>query len=125
MSDASTEAALREMSRTIGGLESTVENLVTTWRAQEATASAGRQALYTKFDTIQQQVGALNVKVDAAMKGLAEISPSVRAFEVARERAKGAQTLGKVLWAALISAGGLIGWMVAHWVKTGPPPSLH
>lgn len=122
MSEASTEVALREISRSLGGLESTVDNLVQTWERQEATASAGRAALYAKFDTIQTQVGALHVKVEMALKGLAEISPSVKAFEVARERAKGAQTLGKFLWAAILSAGGLIGWAAAHWVKVGAPP---
>ena len=39
-----------EMSRAIGGLESTVKTLTTTWQSQEAGASQGRRDLHQKFD---------------------------------------------------------------------------
>lgn len=125
MSDPATEAALREMSRTIGGLESTVKTLVSTWQSQEATASQGRRDLHQKFEALAEKVGAMAAKVDTAIKDITEIRPSVEAFESAKAQAIGAQKLGKWIWAALTVAGGGIGWMIANWITITPKPPLH
>lgn len=124
MSEA-TEAALREMSRSIGGLESTVKTLVSTWQAQEVNASQGRRDLHHKFDTLQVDVHNLGSQVAAALTDITEIKPSVKAFENAREQAKGAQKLGKFVWGALFGGGALIGWVIANWVTIMPKPPLH
>lgn len=125
MSDPATEAALREMSRTIGGLESTVKTLVSTWQSQEATASQGRRDLHQKFEALAEKVGAMAAKVDTAIKDITEIRPSVEAFENAKAQAIGAQKLGKWIWAALPFAGGGIGWAIANWITIAPKPPLH
>lgn len=125
MGDPATEAALREMSRIIGGLESSVKTMVSTWQSQEASASQGRRDLHTKFDTLADKVSGLSSKVDAMGKDLTEIKPSVDAFKNAKEQAIGAQKLGKWIWAALPFAGGGIGWMIANWVSITPRPPTH
>jgi hypothetical protein len=125
MSDQNTEAALREMSHSIGGLQSTVTSLMTMWQQQEQAASQGRRDLHQKFDVVVKDVAGLTVKLDAAVKDITDIKPAVRAFENAKEQAKGAQTVGKMIWAALIAAGGLIGWALANWITIGPKPPLH
>ncbi len=122
MSDPATEAALREMSRSIGGLESTVKTMVSTWQSQEASASQGRRDLHQKFDALADKVTGLAGKVDAAIRDITEIKPSVAAFEDAKAQAIGAQKLGKWIWAALPFAGGGIGWMLAHWINITPKP---
>jgi outer membrane murein-binding lipoprotein Lpp len=120
MSDQSTDTALREMSRSIGGLESTVKLMVSTWQQQEASASQGRRDLHSKFDTLAEKVSGLGSKVDTAVKDINEIKPSVQAFETAKEQARGAQKLGKWIWAVLTLSGGAIGWMLANWITIGP-----
>ncbi len=119
------EAALREMSRSIGGLESTVKNLMTMWQQQEQSASQGRRDLHQKFDTVVKDVAGLTVQVQEAVKDLVEIKPAVKAFENAREQARGAQKVGKWIWAVLTLSGGAIGWMLANWITIGPKPPLH
>jgi outer membrane murein-binding lipoprotein Lpp len=129
MSDPETEAALREMSRSIGGLESTVKSLVSTWQSQETNASQGRRDLHTKFDALSEKVTGLTAKVDTAIRDITLIKPSVQAFENAKEQAIGAQRLGKGIWAALLFLGGGSGagltWVIANWVTIGPKPPLH
>lgn len=124
MSDPSTEAALREMSRTIGGLESTVKSLVQTWQTQEASASQGRRDMHQKFDAVRLEWAGLAASVANAVKEIDEIKPSVRAFENAKQQAKGAQFIGKFIWAGLPIGGGVLGWMIAHWISLGPKPPL-
>lgn len=124
MTDVSTEAALREMSRTLGGVESTVKSLVSTWQSQEASASQGRRDLHQKFEALADKVSGLSAKVDTAIKDITEIKPSVQAFEDAKQQAKGAQTLGKIIWAILGFGGMGIGWVLANWISITPkiPP---
>ena len=125
MSDPDTEAALREMSRSIGGLESSVKSLVSTWQAQEASASQGRRDMHQKFEALRNEVHAMATQVAGAIKDIADIKPSVQAFENAKAQAKGAQTLGKVIWGILLFAGGGIGWVLANWITITPKPPLH
>jgi outer membrane murein-binding lipoprotein Lpp len=125
MTDATTEAALREMSRSIGGLESTVKTLVSTWQSQEASASQGRRDLHFKFDALSEKVSSLSAKVDTAIADITDIKPSVEAFETAKAQAVGAQKLGKWIWAGLAAGGGALGWMLANWITIGPKPPLH
>lgn len=129
MSDPATEAALREMSRSIGGLESTVKTLVSTWQAQEQSASQGRRDLYVKFEALRADVHGLAGQIAGALKDIADIKPSVDAFDNAKQQAIGAQRLGKWIWAGLggtgLLGGGGIGWALANWISIGPKPPLH
>jgi hypothetical protein len=122
MSDDATQAALREMSHQIGGLEATVKTLVSTWQSQEATASAGRTNVHTKLEAIGEKVTVLTGRVDEAIKDITEIKPSVEAFENAKTQAIGAQKLGKLIWLLLTFAGGGIGWAIANWITITPRP---
>lgn len=126
MSDPATEAALREMSRTIGGLQATITTLVSTWQSQEAQASQGRRDLHQKFDNLRDDVHEIGSQVSGALKDIAEIKPSVQAFENAKQQAKGAQTLGKIIWAILGFGGVGLGWVLANWISISPklPPQL-
>lgn len=125
MPDGNTEAALREMSHSIGGLESTVKNMMTMWQQQEQAASQGRRDLHQKFDSVGKDVAGLTAKVDRAVQDITDIKPAVKAFENAKEQAKGAQKLGKIVWAVLFGTGTLIGWVIANWITISPKPPLH
>jgi outer membrane murein-binding lipoprotein Lpp len=122
MSEDATQAALREMSHQIGGLEAIVKTLVSTWQSQEATATQGRANLHAKVEALGEKVSTLASRVDVAIKDITEIKPSVEAFENAKAQAIGAQKLGKWIWAALPFAGGGIGWAIANWISIGPKP---
>lgn len=124
MTDGSNEAALREMSRTIGGLESTVKSMLQTWQSQEAAASQGRRDLHMKFDNLSDKVTGLASKVDIAILDITAIKPSVEAFDNAKQRAMGAQTLGRWIWGLLLLMGGSFGWVLANWITISPkiPP---
>jgi hypothetical protein len=125
MNNPDTEGALREMSRSIGGLESTVKTLVSTWQSQEVTASQGRRDLHQKFEVLRNDVHSLAGQIAGALKDIADIKPSVHAFENAKEQAIGAQKLGKIIWGALFFMGGGVGWMIANWITITPKPPLH
>ena len=116
MSDPDTEAALREMSRWIGSSRHRCGSLVQTWQAQEASASQGRRDLHQKFEALRGEFHAVATQVAGALKDIADIKPSVQAFENAKAQAKGAQMLGKIIWGILLFAGGGIGWMLANWI---------
>ena len=120
MTDASTEVALRDLSRIVGGLESTVKTLVSTWQSQEATASQGRRDLHQKFDNLRDEVHVVATKVTSALDDIAEIKPSVEAFDIAKHRVEGARTLGKMIWLAIGGLSGLFGYMLANWISIGP-----
>ena len=125
MTDPSTEAALRDINRSIGGLESTVNSMLETWRSQEANASQGRRDLHQKFDAIRIEVATLSANVTGAVADISELKPAVDAFKDARQQAVGAQKLGRWIWAALFASGGIVSWAIANWITIGPKPPLH
>jgi len=114
VSDPDTHAALRDMARSIGGLESTVKTLVETWRNQEQAASSGRRVLHEKFDQLQSEVHRFSSLLADAVSDIAVMKPTVEAVEQAKQRAIGAGMLGKALWAigGAMVAGGL--WLLSH-----------
>lgn len=57
MSETDAQAALREMARSLGALESTVSGLVTQRRQQDEKASQGRRVLHQKNDALRQCPG--------------------------------------------------------------------
>ena len=114
MNDPDTHAALSDMARSIGGLESTVKSLTSTWQAQEEAASSARRELHRKFETLSEKVSGLTNKVEMILGDLVDIKPTVAAVEMAKQRAIGAGLLGKLLWAVgggLIAAGA---WLISH-----------
>jgi uncharacterized protein YukE len=130
MSDDATQAALRDMSRSIGGLESTVKSLVQTWQSQETLASQGRRDLHQKFDALRLDVHSMATQVAGALTDIAALKPSVDAFEDARTEARGAQKLGRRLFAGIGAIGTLIGaalgWALTnYWIAIGPKTPLH
>ena len=63
--------------------------------------------------------------MDAAVKDIGEIKPSVEAFENAKQQAVGGLKLGKAVWLALpFGGGGLIAWLLAHFLGGGPKPPI-
>jgi hypothetical protein len=62
-------------------------------------------------------------KVDKALGDLAEMKPSVEAFENAKLQAIGGLKLGKLIWVALpFGGGGLAAWLMTHWMAGPKPP---
>ena len=77
-----------------------------------------------KFDNLSDKVSGLASKVDIAILDITEIKPSVEAFDNAKQRALGAQTLGKIIWGLLGFGGLAMGWVLANWITISPkiPP---
>lgn len=108
--DADIQAALRDMSGTIGGLKSTVDSLASQWARQETAASDGRARLHSKVEAVQNSVTTLSGRVDNLSDKVMLIEPSVKAYEKETLREEGAKRLGLKLWGALMAATGLLGW---------------
>lgn len=120
MSDADTQAALREMSRSIGGLESTVKTMVTTWQSQEAVATQGRRDLHQKVDALRGELHDMGSTLAGAIRDIAAMKPSVEAFENAKAQALGAQKFGKWLWGIAALVSGAVGWILSNWITITP-----
>lgn len=108
------QAALREMSRSIGGLESTVKTLVDTWRNQEQAAASARRVLHDRFESLQGEVHGFSAQLTGVLRDIAEMKPIIDEVETAKQRAIGAGMLGKALWATggAMIAGGI--WLLSH-----------
>jgi HAMP domain-containing protein len=78
------QAALREMSRSIGGLESTVKSMVQTWQLQEAAASQGRRDLHAKIDAVGGETTRMAAQLEGALRDIAAMKPTVEDFKTIR-----------------------------------------
>jgi uncharacterized protein YoxC len=122
------QAALREMARTIGGLESTVKGMVQTWQSQEASASQGRRDLHQKVDALRDEFHAhqtdlhdMGTQIAGALKDIAEMRPTVDQVRSAREQVTGAVVAGRwlsrgVYWIAFALTLG-VGWVLSNWIN--------
>lgn len=126
--NADIQAALREMSGTIGGLKSTVDTMLHTWQSQETNASAGRRDLHQKMEALRQEVTKLTADVTAAAKDITDIKPDVQDFRNAKQQAKGMEKVGKWLFGGIgvfgTMIGGALGWAVSNYITIGPKPPL-
>lgn len=111
-----TDGAINEMSRILGGLQAeikagkdAIDNLNRVWGERERDASNGRQIIHGKIDSMQKEVTMLSAEVENVSKDLTEIKPAIDTFKSARERALGAQHMGKLIWGAFLALAGLAG----------------
>lgn len=114
----SIQAALRDMAKSIGGLESTVKSLTTQWRDQDEKAALGRRDLHQKIDALVDDLRKLENLVKEALDDIAFMKPVVEKVTAARERANGALNAGRwVYWLVFGSGGGAAVLLVAsHFV---------
>lgn len=128
MSDSDTQAALREMARSIGALESTVKTLTATWQQQEQSASSGRRELHQKVDALRNDVSAkvdgmrddmtvMGAQVATAIKDIADMKPIVEGVKNARQQVIGASKLSRWIWGAAIFISGGAAWVIAKYLN--------
>lgn len=122
----STQAALLEMARSIGGLESTVKTMVATWQAQELSASQGRRDLHQKVDALradlhlhQSDLQSMGGQIAGALRDIADMRLTVDAVRAAKLKASGALTAGRwFYWLVFGSGGGAAAlWIASHFFK--------
>lgn len=108
------DGQVHQISAEIGALKKAVELMTEMWKAQEASASAGRRALHDKFELIKDEVGlqvaGLSLRVDRLTDKVSLIEPSVNSFKEEKLRDEGAKRLGVKLYAALVAGASLLGW---------------
>lgn len=108
------DGQVHQISAEIGALKKAVELMTDMWKAQEASASAGRKALHDKFELIKDEVGlqvaGLSLRVDRLTDKVTLIEPSVTSFKEEKLRDEGAKRLGVKLYAALVAGASLIGY---------------
>lgn len=109
-----TAGQVDEVSARLGGVQSAVELMTSTWQRQESSASEGRRELHRKFDDVRNEVTKLTGRVDRMGRDIAEIKPAIEAFKSARARQEGAQWLGKLIWLAFIGIAGTVGAGIAE-----------
>lgn len=120
---------LHEISAEIGALKKAVEIMAAQSERREEAATAGRRSLHDKFETFKDsmglQVAGLSLRVDRMVDTLKEVEPAVQAFQDERLRKEGSQRLGAKLWAGLIAAAGVLGWLgheLFNYFKGAPHP---
>jgi outer membrane murein-binding lipoprotein Lpp len=116
-----TDGAIHQVSADIGGLKASVEMLMTTWQAQEKSATDGRRSLHDKFDLLSKDVIRLTAEVENLAKDLGVIKPAIDAFKTARDRQDGAQWMGKLVWGAFLGLAGVAGGFVVEFFHIRPP----
>ncbi|WP_166295344.1 DUF1515 domain-containing protein [Bradyrhizobium sp. 2S1] len=127
MSDEATQAALREMARAIGGLESTVKTLTATWQQQEQSASNGRRDLHQKVEALRSDVSTkvdglrgdmvkMGAQVETAIKDIAAMKPVVQAVENVAVQATGVRNVTKWIWGAGAFLSGGVVWIITNLV---------
>ncbi|MET3991690.1 hypothetical protein ABID65_003330 [Bradyrhizobium sp. S3.9.2] len=111
----SIQAALRDMAKSIGGLESTVTSLTTQWRAQDEKASLGRRDLHQKLDALVNDLRTLEGSVKAAISDIAFMKPIVDGVIEARQQVRGAVKAGRwIYWVASGGGGAAVLWVASH-----------
>ncbi|WBL75586.1 DUF1515 domain-containing protein [Bradyrhizobium xenonodulans] len=122
------QAALRDMARSIGALESTVKTMTSTWQQQEQSASSGRRELHQKVDALRADVSAkvdgmrndmtlMGGQLATAIKDISEMKPVVEAVEVVKQRAVGASWVSIWLYRIAIIASGGAAWVVVKYLN--------
>lgn len=112
------------MSRAIGRLDATVENLTRNWQEQDNKATQGRRLLYERFESLKDKVADIGARVDQLATDITGLKPSVRSFEDGQQRRAGARTLLGFMWGGILAGGGAIGWVV-HEIFGGSVPPHH
>jgi predicted nucleic acid-binding Zn-ribbon protein len=117
----SIQAALRDMAKSIGGLESTVSTMTRQWRDQEDKASLGRRDLHQKIDAMRDELQKLDTRVTTAIDDIAEMKPTVQEVKDARQQAVGAGKASVWLWRFVMFVSGGVAWVVANYfnIKIG------
>ncbi|MBR1170551.1 DUF1515 family protein [Bradyrhizobium liaoningense] len=115
------QAALREMARSIGALESQVSGFASQWRDQDQKASFGRRDLHQKIDALRSDMQTLEGQVRAAISDIALMKPTVEAVEAAKLQAEGAVTAVRWTsragyWLAVAVTLGA-GWVLSNWLN--------
>lgn len=113
----SIQAALRDMAKSIGGLESTVSTMTRQWRDQEDKASLGRRDLHQKIDAMRDELQKLDTRVTTAIDDIAEMKPTVQEVKDARQQAVGAGKASVWLWRFAMFVSGGAAWVIANYLN--------
>lgn len=97
-----TGGEIHQVSAELGALKKAVEMMTATWRDQERAATDGRRALHQKFDKLKEEMTETKDRVGQMTNEMAEIKPAIKRFEAQRQRAEGASSAIKVIWAAIV-----------------------
>lgn len=90
---------------------------------QDEEASRGRSRIYEGIEQIRLTLVTVNHRLDGLEATDRSISPTITEIRQLRERAVGAGTLGRWLWALGATLIGVAGWLAAAWTwMTGRPP---
>jgi hypothetical protein len=106
---------LNILTMTVGELRNAVENLTSNWVRQDQAATDGRKVIHDKIDEVRDNVIDLTHRVEGVEKEVKIIQPSIKIFNDEKLRDEGARSLGKLLWAAILTGAGLIGWGLHEW----------
>lgn len=108
------------VAQALGDLQGTVRAMSTQWAAQEETASAGRRALYERFERVSAQLVQNTSKLDGVTQDVAEIKesidtkvmPTVDAYKADAARKSGVAWAGKLFWSLIVALAGSVGFAV-------------
>ncbi len=120
MTDQQLAQALGDLRQAFGNLQGTVHAMADQWHRQENTASAGRKALYERFELMSTQMGRVSSDCKVVVEDVAElkndiekkIMPTIDSYRSSQDRRGGAMDVGKVMWALILAAATVVGFAI-------------
>lgn len=106
--------------RALGDLEGTVRGMAEQWKSQEVSATAGRRALYERFEGLSVQMGTMSGNLDGVTQDVAEmkndiadkVMPTIEAYKLAAARQSGVMWATKLFYSAIVAFAGAVGFAV-------------
>lgn len=90
------------------------------WKSQETSATAGRRALYERFEGLSAQMGEMSGNLDGVTQDVAEmkndiaerVMPTIEAYKLEIARKSGVIWASKLFWSLIVALAGAVGFAV-------------
>jgi hypothetical protein len=110
----------QQIAQALGDVQGTVRSMMEQWRRQEDTASAGRKALYEKFEGVSAELAKVGAKLDGVTQDVAEVKesietkvmPTIDAYKLDVAHRGGAWATGKIIWALILALCTAVGFAI-------------
>lgn len=103
------DGEIHELSRVVGGLETSIENFKATWREQDRKATESRRELYKEMTKLRVEFGQMQQRIEP----LTALQNRVDVLTAAKHQAQGAVWMARLIFGVLC---GVVGALIAKLV---------